>query len=133
MYISHAHAGKNIQWERFTQSHSSKWKYMINYNLLRDANQPQIVVWYENLKRHPVAEVKKMLDFLQVPFSDAEVEEKLQHDFTQFYRNHTDSFEHFTAAQKKRVNDVILSTVERLQSSHKFHEVANKLKEYVWW
>lgn len=89
-----------------------------------------LTVRYEDLKTDTVAEVARMLDFLEFPFSREEVEHRIGEGFTQFYRNHTDSFGHFTSEQKIFVNGIIFDVVEKVQNS-KYSALASKLQEYV--
>ena len=107
-----------------------KWQLMINSNVLRQGSHRILSVRYEDLKKNPIAEVRRMLDFLQFPYSVADIEQRLHEGFTLFYRNHTDSFEHFTNEQKELVNTIILGTVQKLQHS-KHSALGSKLQEYV--
>lgn len=103
---------------------------MVNSNVLKRGSHPILTVTYEDLKKDSTAEVKRMLDFLQFPYSIMDLERKLHEGFTQFYRNHTDTFEHFTKEQKEFVNGIILETVQKLQHSKNF-ALGSKLHEYV--
>lgn len=123
-------AGKNPVWDKILRSQAVKWKLMVNSHLLRQRPHPVLTVRYEDLKTDTVAEVVRMLDFLRFPYSREEVEHRLQEGFTRFYRNHTDSFDHFTSEQKIFVNGVIFDIVQKVQNS-KHSELASKLQEYV--
>lgn len=122
--------GKNPVWNKILRSQAVKWKLMVNSHLLRQRPHPVLTVRYEDLKTDTVAEVVRMLDFLRFPYSREEVEHRLQEGFTQFYRNHTDSFDHFTSEQKLFVNGVIVDIVQKVRNS-KHSELASKLQEYV--
>ena len=122
--------GKNAVWNRIVRYHAVKWKLMVNSNVLKRGSHPILTVTYEDLKKDSTAEVKRMLDFLQFPYSIMDLEKKLHEGFTQFYRNHTDTFEHFTNEQKEFVNGIILETVQKLQHS-KNVALGSKLQEYV--
>ena len=107
-----------------------KWKMMIYNNLLSHRHQPVLAVMYEDLKTNTVAEVLRMLNFLQFPYLREEVEQRLQGGFTNFYRNHTDSFDHFTSEQKLFVNGIISDVAQKLQNI-KHSALAIKLQEYM--
>ena len=40
----------------------------------------------------------------------------LQNDYTTYYRNHTDNFEHYTAEQKIFINDIILQAANLMKT-----------------
>lgn len=123
-------AGKNPVWDKILRSQVVKWKLMVNSNLLRRRSHPVLTVRYEDLKTDTVAEVVRMLDFLEFPYSREEVEHRIREGFTQFYRNHTDSFDHFTTEQKIFVNGIIFDIVQKVQNS-KYSALAGKLQKYV--
>ena len=79
---------------------------------MNTAKHPVLVVRYEDLKRDEAGEVRRMLEFLQVAYS----EERLGASYSHFYRNHTDTFEHFTPEQKQFVNRVIVQCSEEMES-----------------
>ena len=51
-----------------------------------------------------------MLDFLQFPYKEEVMEERLEKDFRQFRRKHRGSFEHFTTKQREHVMKYVQST-----------------------
>ncbi len=123
---------------------------MMNSNVIKRNNHPILNVWYanthtltrlsygaltsllnlfryEDIKVDAAKEVKKILRFLEFPGTG---EEKVLHEeFKTFYRNHSSSFDQFTASQKQYYNAVIHQVA---QASHKISkEVAEKIKEYL--
>ena len=117
-------------WNKTLRSLADKWKLMIYNNLLSQKHHPVLTVRYEDLKANTVTEVLRMLNFLQFPYLREEVEQRLQRGFTKFYRNHTDSFDHFTSEQKVYVNDIISDVVRKMQNI-KHSALAIKLQEYM--
>ena len=103
---------------------------MIYNNLLSQRRHPVLTITYEDLKTNTVAEMLRMLNFLQFPYLREEVEQRLQGGFTKFYRNHTDSFDHFTNEQKVFVNGIISDVVQKLRNN-KHTALAIKLQEYM--
>ena len=103
---------------------------MIYNILLSQRHHPVLTVTYEDLKTNTVAETLRMLNFLQFPHLREEVEQRLQGGFTKFYRNHTDSFDHFTSEQKVFVNGIISDVVQKLRNN-KHTALAIKLQEYM--
>lgn len=99
-------------------------------NVLRSRGHPVWVVLYEQLKSSAVREVQRVLDFLHFPYSAQGVERALEGGFNLFYRNHTDTFPHFTTQQVSLINDSIVATVNRLKS-YGFTGLADQLYAYV--
>ena len=59
-----------------------------------------------------------MLEFLRVPHTPGQVAAILrQTEFTQYYRNHTDDFEHYTLQQKEAFNKAILYIIDQLRQA----------------
>ena len=74
-----------------------------------------LVVRYEDLKIDTLNEVKKILDFLHFPYKEEEVAEKLNEGFNDFYRNHTDTFEHFTPEQNLFIRSLVNESIVFLE------------------
>lgn len=74
-------------------------------------------------------EVERVLDFLQFPHTTEQVILAVETGFSSYYRNHTDTFQHFTDQQRDSVNNAISETVNRLKS-HNFTDIANHLDTY---
>ena len=109
--------------------HLKKWATMVNSNILVSLiryKHPVLVVRYEDLKRDEAGEVRRMLEFLQVAYS----EERLGASYTHFYRNHTDTFKHFTPEQKNLINAKIKSIGKKLEEAQAF-KYADMLLDYV--
>ena len=62
-------------------------------------------------------QVKKILDFLKVPYNNSSLKTTLAEDYNTFHRNHTSTFEPFTESQKQLirtgVNDVLFKLKQR--------------------
>ena len=56
-----------------------------------------------------------MLDFLQIPYKEKVVEERLEKDFSRFRRRHRRSFEHFTTKQREHVMKYVQSARTELE------------------
>ncbi len=88
-----------------------------------------MILRFEDVKRDKVSEVKKMLQFIDFPFDEKTVQERLQGDFGLFRRNHTETFEHYTVEQKKWVNNMLLEMIAILQNNGLEDEF--RLQEYI--
>ena len=86
---------------------------------------------YEDLKSDTVKEMKKVMDFLGFPhLSEADITERLGQGYSQFYRNHKDSFEHFTEEQKAFVHKQVVDVISTLKQYGL--ENAFPINEYLW-
>ena len=110
--------GNNVGWNETVYLQAEKWKRMIEHYIINNRLQPILVIKYEDLKTDPVTQVKRMLAFLRYPYKDKEVEERLKGGFSHFYRNHTDTFEHYTPEQIAHMNNVITSVIDRLKQEN---------------
>ena len=82
-------------------------------------NKPILVVKYEDLKSNKIAVVKRMLDFLKVPYSEDELQKRLAEDYKDFHRPHTASdFDPFTAEQRITTRNAIQETLDLLQEKN---------------
>lgn len=95
------------------------------------ARRPVLVVRYEDLKRDEAGQVRRMLEFLDVPYS----EKTLRGGggggggYTPFFRNHTDTFDHFTQLQKRYVNGIIMQVVGEMKTRGVESEL--QLEQYI--
>ena len=81
-------------------------------------DRPVLVVKYEDIQSNATSEVLRMLEFLGVDHSPEQVAAILKNEnFTQHYRNHTDTFEHYTPEQKVAVNAAILNITNQLKQA----------------
>ena len=89
-----------------------------------------MVVKYEDLKTNTVAEVKKILKFLQVPYTDEKIHSIINKGFSEFQRHgpHNTS-EHYTREQRHFVQQVLISTLKLLYE-RKLLDVCNIVDYY---
>lgn len=80
------HAGNNSHWGSFLQEKAVRWPVHIASWIINGRNNPFHVVHYEDLKMNATREIIKLLEFLGVPQSDQEVNERLKFGFSDFYR-----------------------------------------------
>ena len=61
------YTGTNSDWNDFVHEQALIWERTVLAWVSNNHNHPVLVVKYEDLKNETVAELKRMLDFLQVP------------------------------------------------------------------
>lgn len=143
--------GTQPGWHSLVKYQTHKWRIMIGSNIRAvAAGRPVLIVFFEELKQNPASELTRMLEFLEVAWTPALINTTVtvlylafvyiptynqvllpspQDGFTQYYRNHTDSFEHYTAEQKQFVNSIIMTTASAMQSHAQ--DIARHIRFYV--
>ena len=85
-------------------------QYFIGW-VIKGLGHPVLVVRYEDLETDRIGQMKRMLDFLRVPYSEVELLKRMEVDLESFRpKNHID-FEHFTPKQRDCVQRVITETL----------------------
>ena len=92
-----------------------RWKTLFSWVINSTDDHPTMVVRYEDLKPNTIREVKRMLDFLQIPYKKKVEEEQLEKDFSRLRRRHRQSFEHFTTKQREHVMKYVQSARTELE------------------
>lgn len=124
-------SGNNREWDEYVHAIGERWKKTIVEWFIKSANfsRPVMVVRYEDIKANCATQVERMLNFLDFPFDKAELTAKLNNRFENFKRRHKEQFEHYTVAQKKYVNMMLLDTIKTL-TQHKLEHFF-KLDDYL--
>lgn len=97
--------------------------------LLHSQGHPVLVVRFEDLKADAVKEMKRMLNFLKVPYSEDEVLKRMTKDVGTFHRKHHEVFEHFTHQQRDLVLASIRQVIELLRQHN--HGDTLQIEEYL--
>lgn len=116
------HTGNNPEWNKYITRRVYVWQnYFYNWTL-NNMSKPILVVRFEDLKSDLIGQVKRMLDFLQFPYLEDELNSRLADGFGKFQRIHDgDDFEHFTANQRVFIRTVVLETIEKLRQHRRKH------------
>ena len=101
------------QWSGFVLEEAKEWQRIIQSWMVDDLNHPVLAVWYEELRLDAAVELKRMLDFLQVPYNTFIVEELA----LSFQEDRPSNMNMYTANQINYINSIIKSTIETLADS----------------
>ena len=101
------------QWSGFVLEEAKEWQRIIQSWMVDDLNNPVLTVWYEELRLDVAVELKRMLDFLQVPYNTFIVEELA----LSFQEDRPSIMNMYTANQINYINSIIKSTIETLADS----------------
>ena len=83
-------------------------------------DHPVIVIRYEDMKANTSRELRRMLGFLQVPYTEAQFQRVVNSGYEKFKRRHSsqDDYDHYTSEQRAFVNSVIRTTHSILEEYH---------------
>ena len=113
--------GTDKRWKEFSKTYLDTWERRLNNWVLANDRHPVHVVNYEDLQRNTVVEVAKILDFLQFPYRNDTLAERLRDDYTEFKRRrHTNSdFQHFSPEQKEKLRSTLSSVLATAKAAGK--------------
>lgn len=90
----------NSAWNTEVRITSRRWvsqvKAWLNYKEV-----PVLIVGYENLVKDTYTELKRMLDFIEYPYSDEDVKCTIKNSLEAFHRNHTKKVNPYSPDQQK--------------------------------
>ena len=111
--------GTNPSWNEFIGIKIPRWvSYVSNMILESPADQPKMVVRYEDMQRDRVREVSRILDFIYYPYSHDTLTERVKDDFDVFHRKRHEEFEAFTENQIQYIEKQLRKIVERLSAEN---------------
>ena len=131
-YHFHPFAGANKDWDDYIHSKLMRWPKQIVYLLTEAklAGCPVHILIFEDLKADTVGEMKKLTDFLGFSYTMEEISARLEDGFSQFYRNHTASFSHFTPDQEKFIQDVVTKTSQFMKENG-LYDLFPRVDDYI--
>lgn len=100
---------------KFVQNKAPQWLTTIRNWIGANRGHPVLVIKYETLKRSPASEIKKILKFLNIDYSDDLVEKSMVNEFTDFRRVHTKTFDAYTPELREYVHSVLQEAVAFLK------------------
>ena len=106
----------NPEWSKFVRHKAQFWyEYFTSWFF---TGHPTLLVYYDDLKANTLKEVKRMLDFLNFPYSDEVVASRLAASFDKFHRTQHPQFEHFTSQQRTYIEDKLRKSIELLRKNN---------------
>ena len=104
----------------YVYTQALKWQQTIFAWLVNNMGHPVTVIKYEDMKVNPSRELRRMLDFLQVPYTEAQFQRVVNSGYETFRRRHSpqDDYDHYTSEQRAFVNSVIRTTHSILEEYH---------------
>ena len=133
MYFIVFYTGENPNWAEYVVRMSDRWKYHVCGWLLNGRNNPIHIVKFEDMQNDVLLEMSKIILFFGgTKMSEQDIASRIKAGYNQFYRNHTDTFNHFTPNQENYVINTIKETIDTLSTHYGPNSLVSKvLKSYV--
>ena len=122
-------SGENEDWNNWVHNQSLIWKSTVLAWVVDNHNHSVLVIRYEDLKADTAVGLRKMLDFLQVPYTEQRLQEVITQGFKEFERRHYEEFDHYTREQRNFVRSAIKDTLSVLKA-HGLASVGS-IQEYL--
>ena len=105
--------GADRGWDNWVTKGCSRWTNSI-INWLYVYKGPILVVEYEELKKDVAKQLQHMLDFLEHPYTDRDIQCVLNKQMETFHRHKDRQFDPFTVKQRKFIQTSILKVAKLL-------------------
>ena len=124
-------SGNNSAWNNYIRLKGSRWHEHIVGWLTTGSKNPLHIVVFEDLKSNLLEEISKIMDFFNISYNKSVLRMKLKEDYTTFYRQHRDDFEHFTLAQKEFLSSLVNKTIATLNNEELSEQVIQPFLRYL--
>ncbi len=84
---------------------------------MNNHDHPVLIVKYEDIKNNIQSELRRMLDFLQVPYSSSRLKDVVARGYRMYRREHSETFDHYTPGQRDTVTSAIKRVSKRLKDN----------------
>ena len=112
------YTGDNPDWKEYVARMTDRWKRHICGWLINGYNNPLLIVKYENLKANVSLEMSRIIKFYGMNMSQQYLDSQVQAGYSRFYRNHTDSFQHYLPEQEDDISKAVSDTVSTLREHY---------------
>ena len=117
MWLHPFFTGNSSAWRIFVKKNAKEFTKLVHY-WLEEANIPSVLtIKYEDLLSDLPTQLRKMLNFLQVPYSDEDFECVVNNKLEKFHRPKGKPFDHYIPADRRLVLDNLMS-VEPVLNKH---------------
>ena len=125
-------SGEHEGWDRFVTAQTMEWVKMLYSYLVLNHHNPVLTVRYEDLLADPAQQVWRILNFLEMPMSRTDIEQRLWVGYEEFHRRKSKAgFDHFTAEQRERMQ-AILQNATHLLDSIGMRGESGLVQSYCW-
>jgi len=111
--------GNNTSWNDALKKDSISWRKHVT-KWLGHTKLPTLVVQYENLLTRLDVELRRMLDFLEHPYTEDDIRCTLHSSMNSFHRKHSKQLDPYTPSQLK----FILNEIDQVDVLLKKHNIS---------
>ena len=115
-YVYHL-TGNYSKWRKFVDRNAKEFSKLVHYWLGQANISSILVIKYEDMLTDLATQLKKMLDFLKVPYSDKDIECVVRDELESYHRKKGERFDHYIPADRQIVLDNLMS-VETLLNKY---------------
>ena len=114
--------GTNSTWNNFVHEQAVIWEQTVLAWITNNHDHPVLIVKYEDIKSNTQSELRRILDFLQVPYSSSRLKQVVARGYRTYRREHSETFDHYIPGQR----DTVRSAIERVSKSLKESDLLEK-------
>ena len=107
----------NTSWNNFVHEQTMIWEQTVLAWIMNNHDHPVLVVKYEDVKNNTESELRRILDFLQVPYSSSRLKEVVARGYHMYRRKHSELFDHYTSGQRDTVTSAIHRVSKHLKDN----------------
>ena len=115
-YVYHL-TGNYSKWRKFVDRNAKEFSKLVHYWLGQANISSILVIKYEDMLTDLATQLRKMLDFLKVPYSDKDIECVVRDELESYHRKKGEHFDHYIPADRQIVLDNLMS-VETLLNKY---------------
>ena len=103
-----AYVGTNPEWDKAVQLKADEWRQHIE-QWMQSSELPTLVLCYEEMVTDVYKEIKNMLDFIEYPYTEDDIQCTVKSTNEKFHRKHTRSFDPYTPEQRDYIMKQVAS------------------------
>ena len=107
--------GNNTGWKQFIKTSIEQFVSLVRY-WLEEANISVLVIKYEDMVTDLATQLTKMLDFLQVNYSQSDIDCVVNSKLDKFHRKKTSTFNPYMPSDRQFVWDSFMTTKSLLNN-----------------
>ena len=107
--------GNNTGWKQFIKTSIEQFVSLVRY-WLEEANISVLVIKYEDMVTDLATQLTKMLDFLQVNYSQSDIDCVVNSKLDKFHRKKTSAFDPYMPSDRQFVWDSFMTTKSLLNN-----------------
>ena len=101
--------GNFRKWRRFVDRNAKDFSKLVQYWLEQANISSILVIKYEDMLADLATPLRKMLDFLKVPYSDQDIECVVNNELETYHRKKGEPFDHYNSEDRQIVLDHLMS------------------------